>query len=714
MAIAIEATAQGAGGDLSFNCPAGTTLLLVLYSKGRATATLASLDYNGTAMTKKISVNTGGAPNDAMAEIWYLVNPDTGAAHDINSPIADATTVYDQLIAVALSGTSVAADPFRDAVSQAGDMDADGGAISQSIDTVAGDLVIDILGCYRSGANTKGADQTVIYTGDYYGASYQLADAVSETLEWTGTSTSANGYGWCMVSVIRPLTNFDDWTETSPGTGLIELETTDVVAGTNSAKLTNGIGAGNVATLSQTLTVYDGRSYVLEGLVKGDWQIDIESGGNSDTDSGTAAAWSQESVTCVADGDSLTVTLQPDGDSDVVYFDAFTLQETAPIGYEYTNFIGTLVDISPSSGQFDNPVTRCTAHDWIGYLNKQEIGLQALQSDKRVDEVLTTLLAEFPNQPEGTDFDSGVETFEVVFASDSSESSMARIFAKLARNERGRIYSRGDGTLVFEKQGTRDGSQDPAFTIDGTMTEFDVDYTANNIYNIVSLDIKTQLIDAAADKQLFNVGQGVPIAAGETITLECNFTDEDTGQAIAGVDVVTPVASPHFGSTRTPAAEDLNANLDDTNYQVGATSLTVDLENTGGVLGYLNEFIILGKRLTDYDRITITRRNDASINQVGNKKYTNDLDLIEDPNRAVEIADDILDHYAPSHTAGTRLELLANLSDSLAAALIASEVSTLFSAVESVTGISKDFYIDNIRYVQDHTLLWVIIEAEEA
>jgi len=504
------------------------------------------------------------------------------------------------------------------------------------------------------------------------------------------------------------------WDETDAGTGSIEQEDTEIVGGTYSVKMTNGVGAGNVVKLAQTLTVYDGRSYEFSGYCKGDWQLDIESGGNSDTDSGTNADWEAESVECVADGTSLTVTIQPDGDSDVAYFDSFTLEESAPVDYEYVNFLGTLIDIDPSSGQFDNPVTRCTAHDWIGYLSKQEIGLQALQSDKRADEALTTLLAEFPNAPEDTDFDKGVETFEVIFSGDSSDSSMARMFAKLARNEPGRIYSKGDGTLVFEKQGTRDGSGTPAFTIDGTMNEFDVTYTANNIYNIVSLDLKTQTIDAAATHQLFNVGQGIPIASGQSITLECNFTDEDTGQAVAGVDVVTPVASPHFGSTRTPASEDLNANLDDTNYQVGGTSLTVDLENTGGTDGYLNEFIILGKRLTDYDKITITKRNTTSINQVGNSKYTNRLDLTEDPTRAEAIADDILVDYAPSHTAGTRLEVLANITDALAAQLIVAEPSTLFTAVESVTGISKNFYIDNIRYRQDHTLLWVTIEADEA
>ena len=374
-----------------------------------------------------------------------------------------------------------------------------------------------------------------------------------------------------------------------------------------------------------------------------------------------------------------------------------------------------MVDIDPDAGKFDDPKTSVVAHDWIGYLNNQELGLQALQSDKRADELLTTALAEFPNQPEATDFDTGVETFEVGFANDPSDSSMARFFAKLARNERGRIFSRGDGTLVFEKQGTRDGSQASAFTIDGTMSEFDVKYSSNNIYNTVALDVKTQIIDAAATQELFKVGQGIEFAANQKmIGVEFNFTDPDTGQGVAGVDVVTPVAAPHFGTTRTPANDDSHADLTDDNYQVGATSLTVDLENTAGAVRYLNEFTILGKRLTDYDRITITKKNQVSINQIGNSRYTNRLDLIEDPTVAEDIADGILVDYAPSHTASCRITVLANITNALAAQLIIAEVSTKFTAIESITGISKDFYLDHVRYKQDHTLLWVTIDAEEA
>ena len=142
--------------------------------------------------------------------------------------------------------------------------------------------------------------------------------------------------------------------------------------------------------------------------------------------------------------------------------------------------------------------------------------------------------------------------------------------------------------------------------------------------------------------------------------------------------------------------------------------MSVELRNDhGATTGYLNEFTILGKRITEYDSITIEQRDSDSIDQVGNRRYTNRMDLIEDALTVENICASVLNKYAPSHINSCRVTVLANLSDSLAAQLILAEPSTRFTAIESVTGISKDFYIDYIEYKQDDTLLWVTIEASE-
>ena len=86
--------------------------------------------------------------------------------------------------------------------------------------------------------------------------------------------------------------------------------------------------------------------------------------------------------------------------------------------------------------------------------------------------------------------------------------------------------------------------------------------------------------------------------------------------------------------------------------------------------------------------------------------------MISDPTTAEDIAKSIRDKYGPSHLDSCRIRVLANLTDALAEDLIAAEPSTRFSIIESVTGISKPFLINTIRYEQDDTLLWVTIEAQ--
>ena len=304
--------------------------------------------------------------------------------------------------------------------------------------------------------------------------------------------------------------------------------------------------------MTQDVTVTTGLEYVLTGKVLGDYRVTITGDSNTDNATGSAAVWTDFSIDIVADDTTLTVKIEPYDDSDVVYFDCLELTEVYPADFEHTKFIGTMYKIMPTSGQFDDPLTECEAHDWIGYLNKQELGVQAIQADKTVAEALTTCLTEFPNQPEDTDFDTGVETFELVFAGESDTSSMASMFSKLARNEQGRIFSKGNGTLVFEEQGSRAANTTSMFTLDGTMTNIQVDYNVNNIYNIISLRMRTTTTDAAATTELFKVGKGIKILAGDTLSLTCNYTDPDTGQRCAGADVVDPETADdfHFGSSR--------------------------------------------------------------------------------------------------------------------------------------------------------------------
>jgi hypothetical protein len=537
-------------------------------------------------------------------------------------------------------------------------------------------------------------------------------DVTDTTLEFAFT-----GVAYEIVTLEPSQVDFVDWTEEIAGDGLVELEEAIIRCGSQSVKITADADAGaNPTYISQSVATTPGLRYELNGWVYGEWKATITGDVNTDTDTGSAADWTEVSLEIIADDTTLTVRLEPADDSDVAYFDCFSLSSFFPAGWPAVKFLGTCHYISPSSGLFESPTTEVEACDWIGYLNKQEIGLQPILADKTADEVLAVLLAEFPKQPEDTDFDTGDQTFTAVFSGDDAVGSMASMFQKLARNERGRIYCRGDGTLVFEAASTRPANTTPAFTLDGTMSGLEVSFNSEKIYNIISLRITNRTTDAAADQVLWKIGgKGIKFLAGQTLTLVCSYTDAGTGQPTAGADVVDPEVADtfHFGTTQTPANDDSHADLSfPSSPVIGGSSISCELKNDGGGTRYLNEFNILGKRVTEYDSITITVQDDDSIFQVGNKKFEERLDLINDPTLAETVASDILAHYAPSHLDTCRITVLANLNDTLAQGLLTAEPSTRFTAIESVTGISQDFYIQRIGYKQRDTLLWVTIDGE--
>ena len=505
--------------------------------------------------------------------------------------------------------------------------------------------------------------------------------------------------------------DFAGWTESNIGTGTVTDEQVIVHGGNHSAHFTTALL--DEAIMTQAFEGYSGNHYYVTAWVKGDYYIGILSGsvltGAYDYASGSVADWTQVDLDIVANDNSIEITLYA-SDGEEGYYDDIIIYA---IPTTKTKFVGTVARIEPSASLFDNPIVNLEVHDWIGYASKQELGVQALDTNQTADDALTTVLPEFPKQPVDTDFDIGVETFDLMFNTDDSTESMAKFFQKMARNEQGRIYSEGDGTLVFENRNSRALTTESAFTLDGTMTNFDISYNSAKIYNIISMLVKPTVIDAAATTLLWGVGDdGIAIKAGQTLTLRCKYTDPDTKTGISAVDLVSPVTEFKFGTTQEATSDNMHALLSQTN-TVGANSISCALKNTHSTATvYLNQFNIYGKGIYEYDNITMEAIDDDSISQVGEKKYFERLDQITDPSKAYNYAAFIRGNYAGSHIDTCEIKVLANQSDAIAKGLIEAEVSTRFTVTEEVTGVDRDFYINNIQYKQEDTLLWATIEAQ--
>ena len=175
------------------NTAAGTNqalaILVSLEGNGAGGISIQSITYNAVALTKLARV---ASTTWAVAEIWYLAAPATGAHNAVITLAASATDQFTWGFIVASNVNQ--ATPLRTAASSA----ATSG--TSASDTVAGlgtgDLVIDVVSIDAgSHAATVGADQTQRWnqengTANNTGAgSTQLASA-GGVMSWTWTTSA--------------------------------------------------------------------------------------------------------------------------------------------------------------------------------------------------------------------------------------------------------------------------------------------------------------------------------------------------------------------------------------------------------------------------------------------------------------------------------------------------------------------------------------------
>ena len=174
---------------LSYTATSMTTMLIVALGTRNATdLTNLSIKYNNVNLTSFASVR--GATNGNRLDYWYLLNPPTGAAHDIVAAWTNNSVAV--LQAACLLGTS---GPPNGAVTDTGNST----GATQAVVTAVGDIAIGAA--QFTAAGTLSGDTTLNSQLDTSGAntfimrtSYAMATTTSTTLTFTSTASARFGY----------------------------------------------------------------------------------------------------------------------------------------------------------------------------------------------------------------------------------------------------------------------------------------------------------------------------------------------------------------------------------------------------------------------------------------------------------------------------------------------------------------------------------------
>lgn len=372
-------------------------------------------------------------------------------------------------------------------------------------------------------------------------------------------------------------------------------------------------------------------------------------------------------------------------------------------------FYGKVSEIEPSFGQKGERVTEVTAVDIMDEMAVQKISLLAVQTSKRNDQIVATLVGELPSAPLATSYGTGPDTFAYALHNDRDErTTVISALQKAMQSGLDYLFPKGDGTggetLVYQSRHDRIRATSLAATFRDTMRGLDLRRSRERITNRLVVVTHPVQIDSAASTVLFSLQRELSVQPGETVTLSARYRDPSGADTrISGSEIVDPlVADTDFkmSSVAGDGGNDLNANAAIT-LTVGANAAEVSVQNTGSTPGYLNKLQMRGKGIYLYDPVEYVAKDGTSIAAYGERPLTFELPNNDNPNTGKDFGDHLLATYKDPGSQVENLRIVGNRSAELLAAAVTLEPGDRVAVQETATGIDSEFFIQgydmNIR-----------------
>lgn len=366
---------------------------------------------------------------------------------------------------------------------------------------------------------------------------------------------------------------------------------------------------------------------------------------------------------------------------------------------------GWVTRVEPTVGQFRRPVVNVTAEDWLGVAARTGLKQQALQLNKRADEVITDVVDDMDLQPISRSLATGQETFTQALDSDRDErDTVYSVFSKLTRSEIGRVFmtqdSTGGGVLRFEDRHYRllTDSGDRLITFDNTMDDMQVEYRRESIYNEIRVKTFPRNIGLVPEI-LADLTNKPSIQPGSTLTLTLNYRDPNQqAQRISGKDMITPVSDSDntdyiFGSVNDGVTDDLDSDIT-LNVTFGANSALVAMENTGTQAAFVNKLQLRGTAIRLFDPIIAEASDSDSVALRGRITLDFDMPYQQDPLEGESFANYLRDQLATPKKRVARLMFLANKDQDMLEAAVRGNVSSRFRIQEGQSAIAQDYFIN--------------------
>jgi hypothetical protein len=365
-------------------------------------------------------------------------------------------------------------------------------------------------------------------------------------------------------------------------------------------------------------------------------------------------------------------------------------------GISYEKFTGTLRTVVPSPDPLEDPVTDCTATDWLDDAAQAKIRRIPAETNKRFDEGATTLMSEM-TAPAATSFQVGLETFPSIFDLEQDESdTIYTLLGKLIKSEFGNGWLLGDGTLALLNRNGLLMATLSNGTLDEVMDGLQIGYGTDRREDIVDVTIWPRRVDPnlVTLATLVTGGQYLSIGPGETAQILLSYRDPNGSSRIGGTGVVAPAIGTDykFGSVGDGTTFDLNADLTFVSSEVGGNTTLFLVRNDAGVTGYINLFKLRGYGVYPFDPVVV--EDDDGL---GNNTLSFDMAYLQSKNQAQSICDYLAAKVQRPGKTIERMTFLANKDADCMLAALEGEPGTRWTIRNWQTAVANDWFINGVE-----------------
>jgi len=371
--------------------------------------------------------------------------------------------------------------------------------------------------------------------------------------------------------------------------------------------------------------------------------------------------------------------------------------------------------------------------DYFERLAVHEMNLPEFAQDKRMDEVIQLILDNVGIQPDAVDLAESAEEFETVFDTVVAKTRALTELAKVVNSELGYAYLKFDNrgaVLTGEARYTRGtkGLAEVLIPIDsvemlyedgvemltetgevmvygdlfeGVGARFENSMMrlervhAENYVNVLRVVAYPREVDSEA-VVLWELNTPIAVNAGETVFLTVRFRDpEQKAQSVSAIEIEEPDYL--MNGAEDGSGADLSAALDVV-FSEGVNGVIVEMENTGGTLGYVTKLVVSGVGVYVYQPIEVVKELEAGIEADGRVEKSLNMYYQNNPLVAYDFANYLLGLYSEKRTVIEGVSFSANKNELLACSFMGLNVGDRVQVISSKAGVDSEYFIHSVQY----------------